>query len=234
MAATYKVGDAFNLLLTKMKTPDLSPFAATICDEALSEIWNAYDWRGSLAELPPFYLQALEQDYGPPLSAVPSDFGQLREAWYRDVHSNCAIQDLAVRANLKKTDRTGMPEDISYEPEVISFRVYPMPGSGMQPNRYQIEGRYKKRHTKVVTTNINSLVLPWDDQYFYVYRRVLHWKALEEIGSPLAGQITYYPDGSVAANGAAASAWNAVQEMVRREGGADAPENLAPSEELAM
>lgn len=234
MAKTYKVGQALSMLQTKMKTPDLTPFAAVICDEAMSEIWNAYDWRGSLAELPPFYLMALEQDYGPPLSAVPTDFLQLREAQYRDVHGNGSIQPLEVRANLSRTDLAGMPTDISYEPEVISFRVHPMPGSGMAPNRYQVEGKYKKRYTKVTNENLLSLTFPWDDMYFYVYRRVLYWKALEEIGSQLAGTITYYPDGSVAATGAAANAWNAIQEMLRREGGAEAPENISPSEELAL
>jgi len=40
-------------------------------NNAVSKMWRAYDWRGTLAELPPFWLVPGQQDYGKPFYAIP-------------------------------------------------------------------------------------------------------------------------------------------------------------------
>jgi len=141
---------------------------------------------------------------------------------------------MQIRARLYATDQYGVPDTLSYEHPIASFRVFPCPPATVTPSAWQIEGTYKKRHTKVTPDNINSLVLPWDDQHFEVFRKVLEWRALDEIGSPAAGQMTFHPEGSVTANGAAASALSAVTRMTAREGVNDPPEQLAPESEIFL
>ena len=231
MAKTYTVGKALALLQTQMCLPDITPFAAPICDEALSFIWDAFDWKASLGELAPFYLLPQEQDYGAPLSAVPSDLMVLRTARVRN-NDSYTVKDLDVVASLPVTDLFAFPDTISYEPAVSKFRVHPVPPGSLVASQYQVEGTYKKNHTQVTPATINSLVLPWDDQYFDVFRKTLRWKWLDETGSSMAGQIVFYPDGSVSATGSAAVAWHAILNMARREGLGDAPEQIVPNVEL--
>ena len=44
-----------------------------------------------------------------------------------------------------------------------------------------VEGVYKKLHTKVTNENMNSYVLPWDDEYFQVFKEGLKWKYKADI-----------------------------------------------------
>jgi hypothetical protein len=48
-----------------------------------------------------------------------------------------------------------------------------------------MEGEYKKIPTKITNDNVNSLILPWDDLYFPVFRLGLVWLIKRDlIGSP--------------------------------------------------
>src|SRR5574341_1952942 len=80
MAATYTYADVLNVIRPMSASGAEDRLAATICNVATAFIWNGYDFRETLGELPAFYLIPNEQDHGPPFSVVPSDFIGLRKA----------------------------------------------------------------------------------------------------------------------------------------------------------
>jgi hypothetical protein len=219
MARTYTAAKALSVLQTQFPRLDQSPFSAQLVDEVVSEIWNAYDWRQAIVELPPFYLVPDEQDYRAPTSAVPTDFLSLREAWVRDV-DGVSFVPLSVRGNLPLATTIGFPDSISYESELAGFRVHPRPSASMSSTRYQIEGSYKKIHKKFVIENLNSEILPWDDAYFPTFKKVLLWKYYETMSDPRVLQQQFL-------------ATQGIDQMAAREsvGGVDA---VAPSDALML
>src|SRR5215471_8114262 len=81
MAKTYTVGEAINLVSSQLRRDIEDQQAAYLANIAQNIIWNKYDWRESIAPLPPFYLTPQEQDYGAPATIIPGDFKGLREAY---------------------------------------------------------------------------------------------------------------------------------------------------------
>ncbi len=177
MARTLTAQTAVRVVAARYPRLDQSDVAARLCDEVQSFIWHRYPWRQSLAELPPFHLLEDEPDYGPPLYAVPADFYGLHNVWVRT--SSNMVYPLTVVSDLGISVGTGIPDEISYRPENISFRVHPRPN--VTAPEYWVEGVYKKNPTKITNANMTSYILPWDDIYFGVFRKGLVWKLKEDV-----------------------------------------------------
>ena len=125
MASTLTPWDAISIL-KKQKAWQLfddSSFQVKAANDALAAMWRAYEWRGSLVELPPFYLTPGDPDQSPLSGVAPSDFWYLRDAWLRNVRGN--EHELRVSRDLPATFIQGRPESICYLPEKDRFRVYP-------------------------------------------------------------------------------------------------------------
>jgi len=174
MAKTLTVADVVNMLGLKYPRLLTEGFAARLADEAIGMIWNRYPWRPSLVELPPFFLVREVADYGPPTYAVPADFKGLHAAWLRQWDGYKYEPELLVKPSVSISIAPGMPTAIAYHPERSAFRLHPRPSMG-GPEIW-VEGIYKKLHTKVTNANMNSYVLPWEDEYFGVVRAVLEAK----------------------------------------------------------
>ena len=132
MAQTYTIAEALNVVQSQVRK-DIEPaLAAYIANMAQNKIWNKYDWRETLAPLPPFYLIGQEQEFGPPAVIVPSDFLGLREAYLVSTSANPSRRrELKVRRDLRLTGIEGLPEEISYEPTTKRFRTFPRVPAGI-------------------------------------------------------------------------------------------------------
>ena len=189
MSQTYYYTDAINFIRPQVPATAEDQKAATICNIGTNLIWNAFDWRETIEQFPPFWLSAWTQDYGAPLVVIPSDFLGLREAQLTDL-SNVppAHYPMRVMKFLEPTHQMQLPRSISYEPSVNAFRVFPRVPSGLGAARFKIDGTYKKRPTLVTAATYTSTLLPFDDLYFQVWLEVLRWAAFSAAGDQRAGQ----------------------------------------------
>lgn len=149
---------------------------------AISEMWKAYDWRGTVQAFNPFWIVPGEQDYGLPLYAVPSDFYGLREVYLVESASNNQYRHpLLVQSNLERTGYMDFPIRIAYHDEVHAFRLWPCPTFGMSSPFYLVDGTYKIRPPRIVRATLN-VVTPWDDIYFEPLVQACAWAALVTSG----------------------------------------------------
>lgn len=149
--------------------------ASYIINLALKELWNAYDWRETLAELPPFYLIPGEQDYGSPFSIIPSDFRGLRKAYVvQTVSTPPNRRELAIIRDIRLTAALNLPTDIGYEPTTKTIRVFPRVPNNIGATDFLIEGTYKKRVPQMTNTGFNGTMI-FDDEYFSVLVAGVKW-----------------------------------------------------------
>src|SRR5690348_7316461 len=78
--ATYTWSDVLNHIQRKSSRGNQDDMGVFIANRTINWVWDKYDWRESLATLPPFYLVPNEQDFGAPAVTIPSDFYGLRTA----------------------------------------------------------------------------------------------------------------------------------------------------------
>jgi hypothetical protein len=233
MASTYTYGDSIAMVATVSPRAMQENNGAMLCDKAVSMIWSAADWRQSLTTLPPFYLTPGDQDYGAPMSVVPSDFLGLRQAYVTYLgqeppsHGNL----LEVRSHLDLTHEENEPTLISYLADARRFRIWHRFPNSCEVAKYMVEGTYKKAHTKVVADNLNSVALPFDDDYFRVFCEVLKYQVFSATGDPRAGEIvagrrgqnpTYTKQLGVA--------WTCIGEMMDHEAVQFGAEYVSPAE----
>lgn len=184
MAKTYTWADALHRVASQGFRANEDANAIFAINDAQMLIWDRYDWRETLAELPPFWLIANTQDY----AEVPTDFQALRRAYIVNVDSNYGREELVVKKDLALTNIRAHPKTISYIPEINKFRVWPRPVEGLNPTQFLIDGQYKKRPTKVTTINMGSTTIPWDDRHFRVCCTALQWALTPEL-SPNKQQL---------------------------------------------
>jgi hypothetical protein len=186
MASTYSVADALSLANRSMTRAIEADHAAYVANIALNEVWHAYDWRVSIASLPPFWLIPLVQDYGAPFYAVPLDYYGLRQAYL--VQTQAAPQpyrrELKIIKNIRKEFAGGLPKDIGYVPETQSFRVYPQVPTNIGSSGFLIDGTYKKLAPTTTSQTLQATAVPWDDIYIQTYVAALRWAAADVADSP--------------------------------------------------
>lgn len=185
MAFTYDYNDiisASSYQYTKSLDATVQEFAM---NNAIKKMWLAYDWRGTVVKLPPFWLVPGEQDYGSPTYSIPSDFYGLRECYYVVVGgTNIPLRKyMPVVENLEKTHLQGVPQSICYRPSHQKFRIHPAPTLGMSAPNYLIDGTYKKRPCRWTRSALASRLL-WDDEYFEIFVQAYVWACLR-----LSGQV---------------------------------------------
>ena len=185
MAYTFTYADVLNFIRQAVPSTTEDQKAAMLCNIATDFIWDAFDWRETIEEFPPFWLYAYGQDYGAPTVAVPSDFLGLREAWLTDMSSTPPAKwPMKIMRFLLPTHALQLPSDIAYEPSVNAFRLWPRVPSGLGPARFKIDGTYKKKPTLLTAGNYLSTTLPFDDKYFPVWVEVMKWAAWNSSSDP--------------------------------------------------
>ncbi len=235
MALTSTYADALNFIQPQVPAVTNDQKAATICNIGTNLIWNAFDWRETLEVLPPFWLSPWVQDYGAPLVIVPTDFLGLREAQLTDLSVvPPAHYPMTPVKFLEPTHMKTLPNMISFEPSVNSFRVFPRVPSGLGAARWKIDGVYKKRPTLVTAQNYTATLLPFDDLYFQVWLEVLRWAAFSAMGEQRAGAAMQLPNGSIQYSGQLATAMSFIHAMAANEGFNLGNSTVAPSESLSV
>lgn len=233
MAQTYTYADALNIVdkvIARNVTDDL---AAYLCEVATNVIWGRYDWRESIAQLPPFYMIPLEQDHGPPTTVVPSDFWGLREVyWVRPSTMPPHREPLTVFRDLPLTHTRYLPHAISYQTTKKAFRLFPRVPESCTATEYVIDGTYKKRFTKITADALQTLTLPWDDMGLDTYVQALKWAAWDYFADPRAGEDKVEA-GNIVHTGQKARMLDALDHKAMMEGLQLGDVAIAPSEALA-
>lgn len=229
---TYTVGEALNVVSAQLKRTIEDHQAPYLANIAQNVIWNKYDWRETLAALPPFYLTPGEQEFGAPAVIVPSDFLGLREAYLVTTGAVPTQKvELRVRRDIRETGATSLPSEIGYVPSTRKFRVFPRIPTGIGSTDWMIDGTYKMRPPKVTVGNLQTTLIPWDDLYFQVYVAALKWAAFDAAGDPRSGAVQIQNDRPVY-TGQLGTMHDAIDVMASDEGLNLGDTNLAPTEPL--
>lgn len=229
---TYSYADAMNIIQKNLGRNIEDGNAAFICNLGTNFLWNKYDWRETIDELPPFFLIPDEQDHGAPQVTIPSNFMGLRTATLmRTATAPPTRTPLRVMKNLDTTHVRGWSSAITYRPEAAAFRIFPRVPINWGAPEWMIGGTYKIRPTKLVPTNLITTTLPFDDIYLGVWLEVLKWAAFSIAGDPRAGDVTRQ-NGQTIYTGQLAKAHAAADEMASTEGLELGDPIVSPSEPL--
>lgn len=156
-------------------------------------MWKSYDWRGTVVQLPPFWLVPGLQDYGTPTYVIPDDYFGLREVYLVLITTaiNLPIRKkLDIVENLERTHLEDLPQCICYRPSIAGFRIHPGPTLSMAAPNYLIDGTYKKRPPRWTSANYASQLL-WDDIYFDSFVSACVWAAFKLSGQRQASMEQY-------------------------------------------
>ena len=211
MSYEYSYAQALNAVSRTQPAIIEDQYATLACNMATSLIWDATDWRESTAVLPPFYLQPGEQDHGPPLGIVPSDFMGVRRAQVQ-MYNGQVLGELAVSQNLNEVYWLGLPSSISYENQKAAFRLYPRVPYGYGAPNYFVSGTYKRKAVQITNATLEAK-LPLDDKYFQIWIEALRWAYYVLRGDPKAGRIQMQ-NGQTFYEGQIAIAKNFIAEAV--------------------
>jgi hypothetical protein len=173
MASTYTWQDAISFVSQQKQRTYVDSAVGFAVNMTQNALWEAFDWRETLGDLPPFWLNPKFQDYGSPVVEIPDDFLGLRQAWLIDVDGRLR-RELTVKGKINQTTNWNIPSDIGYVPEKQAFRVWPKPPDGVGWTRWLIEGIYKKLPVKLTLATLNTPI-PWDDRYFTTVTAGLEW-----------------------------------------------------------
>ncbi len=184
MASTFTFNDAWQMSRISHKVGSEAAIWQYATSNAISKMWNAYDWRGTVSPLAPFWLVPAQQDYGAPFYSVPANFYGLREVYLVSVaNNNVPIRSpLQVVENLEETSALWLPNAICYRASIRGFRIHPAANYGAASPLYLIDGTYKIRPPKI-TQSMSATTLLWDDVYFNTFVQALSWAILSAAGS---------------------------------------------------
>jgi|SRR5579871_669055 len=229
---TYTWNDVMSIVGRKSSRGLVDDLGPIIANATLNWVWDKYDWRESIGQLPPFYLVPNEQDYGAPTVTIPTDFYGLR--WCNLVRTDNTPpyrQPVTVIKDLQTTHIRYLPHAIGYISEKKAFRLFPRIPDNIGSPTYLIEGVYKKRPAKITTENLSTTLLPFDDIYFEMWIETAKWVMWQMDSDPRAGQITM-ANGQISSNGQAAVMMNMVEWAASREGLELSEPIISPAEPL--
>ncbi len=178
MSFTLTYSDAWSCASDLIQGGNLNAKQEFATNRAIRAMWQAYDWRGTVAELPPFWVVPLKQDYGAPFYVVPTDFLGLREVYLTWVLAFPPLKrELHVQKYIQETGMLGLPINICYLDAIQGFRLHPLPSAGSCSPLYLVDGTYKKQPPRITRANLGDTLL-WPDLYFDTFVDACAWAAL--------------------------------------------------------
>lgn len=220
MAITYRYLDAFNMIRGSLGLSAEDNKAIAICNMCNERIWNAYNWRQSLAILPPFGLVPQQQIYGAPEVAVPPDFQGFNQAFLtRTTTIPPQKWEIHTRRDLRDTHIRNFPSYISYDGATQAFRMDRPAPDNVSGHEWIITGEYKKTPVKVTASNFGTLLLPYDDRHFASVTQAIRWAAAVATGAKDLAEKDAF-------------AYRAINDMARDEGFEMGDPNVAPENSL--
>jgi len=220
MEITYRYLDVFNIIRGSLGMSEEDNKFVAICNMTNDKIWNAYGWRQSLGILPPFGLVPMQQYYGAPEVAVPTDFAGFHMCFLtRTTTVPPQRWEIHVRRDLRDTHARNYPSYISYDGATQCYRLDRPAPDNTSGHEWIVTGEYKKTPTKVTSSNSGTLLLPYDDRHLSNVTIVMRWAAAVAQGSKDVEQKEAY-------------AWRAINDMARDEGFEMGDPNIAPENAL--
>ena len=231
---TFTFEQALAVAGRKISRSTVDDFGATAANFAQNYIWDKYDWRWSLATLPPFYVVPNEQDHGAPAVVIPPDFYGLRTAYLiRSDNTPPFRMPLKIIKDLEETHIRYLPHAIWYQPDKRAFRIMPRLPDNIGSPMYFVNGTYKKLPVNLTAATLNTTLLPSDDIYSQAWVETLKWALLSMDGDQRAGTISE-AGGNLVANGQAAMMISMIKWMAEKEGLELGDPAIAPAEPLVV
>jgi hypothetical protein len=204
-----------------------------ILNKAQNLIWRSADWRWTIGNLNPFWLEPNIQDYGSPIVAVPDDFQRIQKcALLKLTDPSPITQEMKYVFELSQENTQGTPQQISFLRATRSFRVWPRPSGGMGAPYYLINSTYKKLPTRIITTTYQTTELPSQDHQIEMWLAALDWAYASQTKDPEAGAVQVLPDGRVVYTKKLATAMAAIKQESLNEGLNQGAPQIAPTEPL--
>ena len=216
MAATKTPVEAIDYAKRYIKAMPFEDVAVQAVQDVSSMIWMAAPWRWTIGVCTPVELSANQTDVD--VIDPPSDFLYIDKAFMTDGSS---VVELAPESALPAyADFLGVPSKVSYVGGATpKFRVHPAYGSVATSKQYKLFVWYKKRAP--VFSSGASIEVPgaliMDDEWFWVFRDGILWKAYLYADDPRAGAAQVGANGQIAYSGQYAVFQAGIEEMRRSE-----------------
>lgn len=232
MARTFRYSDILSIVSKQFPRIVEDQYASICSNMATNLIWYAYDWRESLLTLPPFWLIPGEQDYKPPATVIPADFGGLRKTFVSHISGGTTVTTpIKPQQDLQVTHVVGIPQSISYEASIGGFRLFPRTPRSLGSPYWMIQGTYKCKPAVINNSTLETLI-PFDDMYLNQMVDVMRWAFMSAAGDQRAGQVTV-SNGVPQFSGQFGVAVNAIDMMASHEGLLQNDPMISPDSPLA-
>jgi len=233
MAGTiYTYHDVLSMIDSSVHRKTIETRGTTMVNLALHEIWDAYDWADTIADLPPFFLVPSTQDYPDSLYGVkPSDFLGFRQVRFVYLGADPPVKRaMGPQKHLELTENADFPHAISYQKSFDGFRVFPRPAENMGAPLYMVEGTYKKEPT-IIATGALDTNLTFGDDFLTTWIEGLKWAGWVLSGDERAGQ-KIENQGTLQFSGQIGTFQAAIEMKAMEYGLNDGDVHVAPAEPL--
>lgn len=191
MASTFKPQQAFDYAKTYIKDMPLERLGPAVLDDVHKIMWMAAPWRWTLGSFPVVTVVTDTQDYS---VSVPADFLYLVDAYETD----------GVKPTRPLKIEPTLPTTVTLVGQVgrvalngTTFRLSPKPGT--QPSSApKIISMYKKTAPNITASNqATAGVQIFDDEWFWVFREGVLWKAYQFADDSRAGSVQVASNGQI-------------------------------------
>lgn len=211
MSSTHKPQEAIAYAKSFIKAMPIEPVAPQILDDVNQIMWTAAPWRWTLGSMPAVTLVSSTQDY---TVSVPADFLYLTEAYLTD--GSGSLRDLRVEPTLPTAvTNTGQVSRVA----LVGTTLRTSPKPGTQPSSApQIISLYKKKAPIITANNMSTAgVHLFDDEWFWVFKEGVLWKAYQWADDGRAGGVTIAANGQAQFSGQRANFESALAFMKQNE-----------------
>ena len=189
MASTFTAYDAFEYAKKYIGNMDLERLVPGILDDVNKMFWGYAPWRWTLGLFPQITLISNTQDYA---VTLPSDFLYLYDILQLDGKTTRHLKPTAIypQTGILRAGQAGSAAIMSIS-GVDTLRIDPTPGTipAGDPSQKLIS-IYKKAAPDVTAeTMYTSGFLSIPDDFFWVYREGVLWKAMSWAQDPRAGDV---------------------------------------------
>ena len=189
MASTYPAFAAFEYVKKYIGNMDLERLAPGILDDVNKMFWGYAPWRWTLGLMPQLTLVSNTQDYA---VTLPADFLYLYDILQLDGKTTRHLKATAIypQTGILRAGQAGSAAIMSIN-SVDTLRIDPTPGtipSGAASQK--LISIYKKTAPDVTkSTMYTAGFLSIPDDFFWVYREGVLWKAMSWAQDPRAGDV---------------------------------------------
>ena len=189
MASTFTAYEAFEYVKKYIGNMDLERLAPGILDDVNKMFWGYAPWRWSLGLMDQITLVSDTQDYA---VTLPDDFLFIYDILQLDGKTTRHLKPAAIfpQTGILRAGQAGSGAVMSIN-GVDTLRIDPTPGTiPVTAAAQKLVPIYKKTAPDITkTTMYTSGYLQIPDDFFWVYREGVLWKAMSWAQDPRAGDV---------------------------------------------